>query len=195
MSLHGEIRGPKALRHLVLLGMLVSGCAAPPLFPPEVSDTVDRALTFATLTTNPNAYKGRNIELGGQIVEARADQGALRLLVRELAIQTDPVYGYGPVDTGGSRGMFAVVYAGKVTAQDLQHGNLVVVATVMGAVVDTITGAPVPRLTLRAECLHIWRTGGHRIDEFPWPPSLQGYWPLIHATFCVNRPNTLLTVS
>lgn len=187
-----EMTMPKALQKVILLGML-SGCAAPPIFPPDVLGDVDHTLTFATLTRNPNTYGGSKIELGGQIVGSSADQEEVRILVRELSIRTHPVYG--PLDTGGFRGMFVVVYPGKLTAQDLQHGNMVVVvATVMGAVWDTMTGAPVRRPTMQAECLHIWRTAGHAIEDFPWLPTAR-YWPLVQQTFCVNRPNTLLYLS
>ena len=92
--------------------------------------------------------------------------------------------------------MFVVLYAGKMTDQDLQHGNMVVVGgTVIGAVPDTVTGSPVMRPTVRAQCLHVWRTGGAAIDDFPWSPFLQGYSPLVEQTYCADRRNVLLYTS
>lgn len=190
----GRMNIPRYLWNMALAGPILSGCAASPLFAPEVLEDVDRTLTFATLQTNPNAYGGSKIELGGQIVGSRADPHELRILVRELPIQTQPAYG--PVETETLRGMFVVVYSDELTAQDLQHGNMIVlVGRVMGAVWDAITGSPVARPTVQAECLHIWRVGGERIDDYPWPPSLEGYWPLVEQTFCANRPGTLLYLS
>lgn len=114
------------------------------------------------------------------------------MLVRVLPIRTRP---YGPVDTGRLMGMFVIRFAGKIGAQDVQDGNMVVViGAVIGAVASSLTGTPVRRLTVNAECFHIWRTQGNQIDDFPWPPNAR-YWPLIQQTYCVNRPNVILPVT
>jgi starvation-inducible outer membrane lipoprotein len=187
------MRRSKGLGGLILLALIGFGCAAAPTFPPDVIDRIDRTLTFAALKGNPTAFEGTTVQLGGQIVRSRSNQD-VHILVRELPIRTDPVYG--PVETGHFRGMFVVLYAGKMTDQDLQHGNMVVVVgTVIGAVPDTVTGSPVMRPTVRAQCLHVWRTGGAAIDDFPWPPFLQGYSPLVEQTYCADRRNVLLYTS
>lgn len=178
---------------IILTCVVLSGCAAPPLFPPEMLANVDRTLTFASLKINPNAYKGNTIEFGGQIVGSQVDQHEIRMLVRELPVEIQPVYG--PVDTGQFRGMFVVVYQGEMTAQDLQHGNMIiVVGTVLGAIQDSMIGSAVTRPTVQAECAHIWRTQGQQIDDFPYLPTAK-YWPLVEQTFCVNTPATLLNLS
>lgn len=83
-------------------------------------------MTFENLTANPDHYQGRMIELGGQIVGSIAEQDEVQMLVRELPIRTTPVYG--PVDTGRLNGMFVIRYTGKIAAQDVQNGNMVVVS-------------------------------------------------------------------
>jgi starvation-inducible outer membrane lipoprotein len=183
----------KVLGGLILLGLILFGCVAAPVFPPDVVDHIDRTLAFAALKDNPTAFQGTTVQFGGQIVGSRSNHD-LHILVRELPIRTHPVYG--PVDTGHFRGMFVVLYSGKMTDQDLQHGNMVVVVgTVIGAVPDTLTGSPVVRPMIQAQCLHVWRTGGAAIDDFPWPPFLQGYWPLVKQTYCADRQNVLLHIS
>ena len=150
-------------------------------------------MNFESLAANPDHYKDRTVELGGQIVGSITEQDEVHLLVRALSIRTTPVYG--PVDTGRLSGMFVIRYAGKIGTQDVQDGNMVVViGAVMGAVATSLTGTPVRRLTVAAECFHIWRTQGDPIDEFPWLAHTR-YWPLIQQTYCVNRPNILLPVS
>jgi hypothetical protein len=75
--------------------------------------------------------------------------------------------------------MFVIRFAGKIGAQDVQDGNMVVViGAVNGAVATDLTGVSVRRLTVTAECFHIWRTQGNSIDEFPWLANAR-YWPLI----------------
>jgi len=185
-------RHRRALACLLVVSLFLA-CAPTPIFPPEVLDKVDRTVTFENLTANPDLYKDRIVELGGQIVGSIAEQDEVHMLVRELPIRTTPVYG--PVDTGRLSGMFVIHYTGKIGAQDLQDGNMVVViGAVMGAVATSLTGTPVRRLTVIAECFHIWRTQGNPIEDFPWTTSGR-YVPLIQQIYCVNRPNILLPVT
>jgi starvation-inducible outer membrane lipoprotein len=145
------------------------------------------------VNASPDSYKGSTIEFGGQIVGSKIDGDRIHMLVRELPIRSKPVYG--PSNTERSRGMFVVAYRGEMTGQDLQEGNmLVVVGTLLGAVKESITDLEVRRPTVQAECVHIWRTQGHQIDDFPWLPTAR-YWPLVEQTFCVDRPATLLELS
>jgi starvation-inducible outer membrane lipoprotein len=177
----------------LLVGSLLLACAPAPIFPPDVRDKPDRTVTFESLVANPDHYQNRTVELGGQIVGSSTDQDEVQMLVRELPIRTKPVYG--PVDTGRLNGMFVIRYTGKIGAQDLQNGNMVVViGAVMGSVASSLTGTPVRRLTVTAECFHIWRTQGNPIEDFPWTTSGR-YVPLIQQTYCVNRPNIILPVS
>ena len=185
-------RHRRALACLLVVSLLLA-CAPTPIFPPEVLDKVDRTVTFESLAANPDHYHDRTVELGGQIVGSIAEQDEVHMLVREFPIRTTPVYG--PVDNGRLNGMFVIRFTGKIGAQDLQDGNMVVViGAVMGAVASSLTGTPVHRLTVTAECFHIWRTQGNPIDDFPWTMNAR-WWPLIQQTYCVNRPNILLPVS
>jgi starvation-inducible outer membrane lipoprotein len=178
---------------IIFVSIFLSNCADPPVFPPEVLANVDHNLTFKMVNASPSSYKGSRVEFGGQIVGSRVDGQSIHILVRELPIRTEPVYG--PTNTEKSRGLFAVDYQGEMTGQDLQEGNmLVVVGTLLGAVRETITGFEVRRPTVQAECIHIWRTQGHQIDDFPWLPTAR-YWPLVQQTFCINTPATLLELS
>ena len=191
-----QIRHSHGLRRALaclLVGSLLPACAPTPIFPSEVLDKVDRTVTFESLAANPDHYRDRTVELGGQIVGSIAEQDEVHMLVRALPIRTTPVYG--PVDTGRLRGMFVIRYKGKIGAQDLQDGNMVVViGAVIGKVASSLTGTSVRRLTVTAECFHIWRTQGNPIEDFPWIASAR-YWPLFQQTYCVNRSNILLPVS
>ena len=183
----------RAFACCLVIALLPAACAPVPMFPSDVRDKADRTVTFESLVANPDHYQDRTVELGGQIVGSTADQDEVQMLVRELPIRTTPVYG--PVDTGRLNGMFVIRFTGKIGAQDLQDGNMVVViGAVMGAVATSLTGTPVRRLTVTAECFHIWRTQGNPIDDFPWTMNAR-WWPLIQQTYCVNTPNIILPVS
>ena len=91
--------------------------------------------------------------------------------------------------------MFVVRFPGGVGHQDAHYGNMIVViGTILGARADTLTGVPVRRLTLDAQCFHVWRSQGQSLDDFPWLPNTR-YWPLIEQTYCTNRPKVILPVS
>ena len=175
-------------------GLLVFTCAPAAIFPPEVLEKVDRTVTFEQVVNHPDEYQGRVVELGGQILGSMVKGEEVQVLVRVLPIQTKPVYG--PVDRGGERGMFIIRYTGKVGEQDLQRGNMVIViGPVLGGVVTSLTGVPVSRPTVSAECFHIWRTQGEPIEDYPYPKNSSRFVPLVQQTYCINRPNTILTTT
>jgi len=49
-------------------GLLLFACAPAAIFPPEVLEKVDRTVTFEQVVNHPDAYQGRVVELGGQIL-------------------------------------------------------------------------------------------------------------------------------
>jgi len=174
-------------------GLLLFACAPTAIFPPEFSEKVDRTVTFEQVVDHPADYEGRVVEFGGQILSSVVEGEEVHLLVRELPIQTKPVYG--PVDRNGlrARGMFVIRYTGRVSTQDIMRGNMVVViGPMMGTVVTNLTGSPVSRPTVRAECIHYWRTQGEPIEDYPWPKNAVGYVMLVQQTYCIGRPTTIL---
>ena len=134
--------------------LLFVACAPAPIFPPEIMDKADRSLTVKEVIAHPAEYEGRVVEFGGEILGSMVEGEEVQLLVRELPIRTTPVYG--PVDPGGFRGMFVIRFTGKVGAQDIQSSNMIVViGTMIGAALTNLTGTPVSRPTVSAECFHI----------------------------------------
>jgi starvation-inducible outer membrane lipoprotein len=172
-------------------GLIMFACAPTVIFPPEVLEKVDRTVTFEQVVNHPDEYQGRVVELGGQILGSKVAGEEVQLLVRVLPIQTKPVYG--PVDPGGEHGMFIIRYTGNVGEQDLQRGNMVIViGSMMGGVVTGLSGVPVSRPTVSAECFHIWRTQGEPIQDYPYPKNSSRYVPLVQQTYCINRPTKIL---
>jgi starvation-inducible outer membrane lipoprotein len=168
-------------------------CAPTPIFPSEIMEKADRSITFKEVLSHPAAHEGHVVEFGGEILRSMVEGENVELLIRELPVRTAPVYG--PFDPGGPRGMFVIRYTGKVGVQDIQSSNLIVViGTMVGTTITNLTGTPVRRPTVNAECFHVWRTQGNPIDDFPWTMNAR-YWRLIEQTYCVNRPNTILNVT
>jgi starvation-inducible outer membrane lipoprotein len=132
------------------------------------------------------------VEFGGEILRSVVEGDHVELLIRELPVRSTPVYG--PFDPGGPRGLFIVRYRGKVGAQDIQSSSVIVVIGTIATSITNLTGTPVRRPTVSAECFHVWRTQGNLIDDFPWTMNAR-YWRLIEQTYCVNQPNTILNVT
>lgn len=174
--------------------LLILACAPTAIFPPEVLEKVDRTVRFEEVVNHPAEYKGRVVEFGGQILGSIVEGEEVQLLVRELPIRIKPVFG--PADPGGNRGMFVIRYSGTIGAQDLQPGNMViVVGPMMGSIVSNLTGVPVSRPTVSAACIHFWRTQGEPIEDYPYPKNATRWVPLIQQTYCINKPNTILTTT
>jgi hypothetical protein len=81
-------------------------CASESIFPPEIFERVDHAVTFQELVADSASYIGRTIQLGRQIVQSEEEQHKVSLLVLELPIRTEPLYG--PAETGKFRGMLII---------------------------------------------------------------------------------------
>jgi len=180
---------PAVLMMEVLL--LLVACTPPMPFPPELVARVDLSLTFQRLAEQSAQYRGKTVQLGGQIARTARDSAGIWILVRELPMRSRPPYG--PNETARARGMFVFRFAGDLQDQDAQYGNLIVgIGTVVGITTDGTLGAPAPHLHLNAQCFHIWRTQGESLDEFPWNASAR---PLVQQTYCANQSNLLLPIS
>lgn len=165
--------------------LLITGCSEVQLFPKETTAGVDKNFDFTAWRNIPNAKTGQKVQLGGRIVQVDVRNEGVVIITTQLPIVHHPVYG--PKDTGRRSGEFAVFYAGTLDSKWLLPGNrLVVVGTTEQAkavVVDDVQRS-LPSLT--ANCLHIWKTVGKEIAEFPYNIG-GGYEPLEQDTFCAAR--------
>jgi starvation-inducible outer membrane lipoprotein len=170
---------------LLLSGAVLSACAPYRVFPPEVMEGVDPDFDFARWRMLPNQAAAKKIQLGGRIIQSETKGDTVTIVVAQLPIVEHPAYG--PKDTGKSRGEFAAAYQGKIDSSFLQPGNRVmVVGTTHAPKVVTVDDLPKSLPTVVATCLHIWKTGGRDIAEFPFNIG-GGYEPLEEKTICTNQ--------
>ena len=54
-------------------GLLILACAPAPIFPPEVLEKVDRTVSFEQVVSHPDQYKGRVVEVGGEILNSTVE--------------------------------------------------------------------------------------------------------------------------
>ncbi|HUM39165.1 MAG TPA: Slp family lipoprotein [Nitrospira sp.] len=169
---------------LLIAGLALAGCGHGQIFPSKVADGVDKDFDFTAWRNVPNAKTDRKVQLGGRIVQANTDKGGVVIIVTQLPIVERPAYG--PKDTGRRSGEFAVTYAGTLDPKWLAPGHRLVVIGITGqaktVVVDDVQRS-LPSLT--ANCVHIWRTGGKEIADFPYNIG-GGYEPLEEDTHCTS---------
>ncbi|WP_447603250.1 Slp family lipoprotein [Nitrospira sp. Nam80] len=166
------------------ISLILVACSSSPIFQKEITDGVDKDFDFTTWRNLPNAKVGRKVQLGGRIVQTDTADGGVVIITTQLPIVEYPAYG--PKDNGRRSGEFAVSYTGRLDSKWLIPGNrLIVVGSVEQAKAVVVDDVKRSLPSLRARCLHIWKTVGKEIAEFPYNIG-GGYEPLEHETFCAS---------
>lgn len=162
--------------------------AAPTFFPADAANDVNPDVQFGVLKAQPDAYRGRAIELAGRIVGTQETDKGVLILVKKLPVAEHPAYG--PVEVREQTGeKFTVLYPGKVDSEGLWFGNkLMVIAVAQGNRAVTIPDG-VARMApyVVARCMHVWKTGeygSYQISDFPHVTD--GYYSLPQETYCVR---------
>ncbi len=167
---------------LLVIGLALAGCGPTQIFPSRIAEGVDKDFDFTVWRNVPNAQTERKVQLGGRIVQANIEKGSLVIIVTQLPIVEQPAYG--PKDNGRRSGEFAVMYNGTLDSKWLTPGHRLVVigstAQAKAVMVDDVQRS-LPSLTGR--CIHIWRTAGKEISDFPYNIG-GGYEPLEEETHC-----------
>jgi starvation-inducible outer membrane lipoprotein len=170
---------------IVMLCISVAGCSEAQLFPKDTMAGVDKNFDFTVWRNIPNARTGQKVQLGGRIVQANVRNEGVVIITTQLPIVTHPAYG--PKDNGRRSGEFAVFYASPLDSKWLIPGNrLIVVGTTDQAKVVSVDDVQRSLPSLTARCLHIWKTVGKEIAEFPYNAG-GGYEPLEQETFCAPK--------
>jgi outer membrane lipoprotein len=139
---------------LVILaaGLWAAGCA--PTFPREVTDRIDRRVSFKELQGDPEKFKGTWVMLAGVIISSRnAKEGTL------IEILHKPMDSDGrPLDTDETQGRFLVQSEEFLDSAVYHRGRVI---TVVGEVAGGKT-MPIDETTyqyplLTAKALHLWR--------------------------------------
>lgn len=168
---------------ILLTGTILVACAAPGVFPPDTLKGVDANFDFAHWRMVPNQADAKKIQLGGRIIQAETKGDSITIVTAQLPIVQHPAYG--PKDTGKRSGEFAITYQGKIDPSFLQPGNrIMVVGTTHAPKVVSVDDLPKSLPTVMAACVHLWKTGGRDIADFPSFGG--GYETLEEDTFCAT---------
>jgi outer membrane lipoprotein len=136
---------------LVALVLLLAGCAS--AFPEDALRSVDRSVTVTALRQHPDAYLGRRVMLGGDIIATRPlpDRTEVELLSKPLAADDRPPLGDasdGRVIVTTPHFLDPAVYA--------ERRRLTVIGTVTGAEERKIAELPYRYPVVAADVIQLW---------------------------------------
>jgi outer membrane lipoprotein len=82
---------------LVLAALLLTAGCAPPTISPATLQQVDQTITIDRLRQRPGSFIGKNVLLGGEIIQTRntADMTTIMVLARHLDLNKMPLAGTG----------------------------------------------------------------------------------------------------
>jgi hypothetical protein len=172
---------------VIALTLASGACAQPSLFTKDALHDVEDNFDLSTWKFSPNASTGHTIKVGGKIVQADLTEGGVLIVGMQLPIVEHPAYG--PIEAGRRSGSFefALLFSGNIDAKGLSPGNrFIAVGIIQQTKVVEVDGARKTEPLLLTRCIHIWKTEGREIAEFPNVGA--GYYPLEEDTYCTREP-------
>jgi len=151
---------------MAALVLALSGCAH--VISKDVLQDVNRGISFADLRSDPDAYVGKTVLLGGVIVSVENKKEGTWLEVYQTALDREGR----PTDTDLSGGRFLALYEGLLDSAVYEKGREVTVAGVVkGARVMKLGEIDYryPSLVIRE--IHLWKKERPVVYEpYPWGP-------------------------
>jgi starvation-inducible outer membrane lipoprotein len=184
---------PLSMLMTLTLCVVLAGCAANTIFPPEVMEKVSPTFHFeAWRDAGPTNESGKSdagikVELGGRIIQATKNGKGIVIVAEQLPIVSRPVYG--PMEDVKRTGdhEFAFLYPGELETLDLMKGNrFIIVGTTTSRRPILVNGIPKTEPFLVADCIHVWQTGGAEISEFKQDIG-GGFSTLPQKTYCIPK--------
>jgi outer membrane lipoprotein len=147
---------------IALVGMLLVGCAATPVIPPELKEKVDWTVPFSQIKASPESYRGRVIVVGGMVLSAKPLKDRARIEVLQLPLDGNQE------PTGrltDSQGRFLLFHKEFIDPATIPLGTrLTAVAEVTGSETLKLDEIEYVYPSLEGRSLTIW------------PPRVPGYW-------------------
>lgn len=137
-----------------LIGLLALISACTPVISQTTMSAVDKGISFSALQKNPDAFKGRVVLLGGQIIATtvKANETWIEILEKPLDYQQKPS------DTDQSSGRFLIRFEGFLDPAIYASGRkLTVAGQVEGKVVRPLKEILYTYPLLTAKEHYLWR--------------------------------------
>jgi len=176
--------------HVIARGMaamgalLLAGCAG--VIPQGLWDSVDRSVTFDVLRANPEAYNGRRVALGGEILKTSPLGPVSEMEVLQYPLRYDDA----PDLTAQAGGRFLMRHAGFLDPAVYPAGRrITIVGTAQGSVERPVGEVAYRYPVIEAVFVHLWPRYDvvYGPDPFFYPYPFYP-WPYYGYPFGPYRP-------
>ncbi|SRR5579884_202954 len=140
---------------LLFSSPLLSSCG-PRVVPEDLEGKIEKNITFEEVKKDPEAYKGKRILVGGEIIEIRnlKDKTEIEILQKPLGRDRAPL----SVDESGGR--FLLIHPSFLDPSVFSSGRrLTAVGLVEGGRTERIGQAEMVVPILQSEHIHLWKPG------------------------------------
>jgi len=149
------MKAKRYITHLLCLvtltGLVITGCA--PVISSQVLKEVDESVRFEQVLENPDAYEGKIVLLGGEIIntENLPNKTVIIVLQRSLG------YNQKPDSEGESKGRFIVSAPGFLDPAIYRpHRKITVVGVVVGKEIRSLGEIEYAYPIISKRELHVW---------------------------------------
>ena len=155
---------------VVVLLTFVSGCAH--VISQDLREAADPGVTFREILNNPNAYRGRSVVWGGEIIETtnkRDGSTLLEVFQRSLNWREEP--------TGLSDGRFLARVDNYLDPYVYRKGRSITVAgELLGEEVRPLGEMNYRYPLVFSKQLHLWEYYSYPSDYYPYPGWYYNPW-------------------
>lgn len=166
----------RGLRAIVAGGLLLSaaGCFPGYVVPEPIYGQVNRGVSFAQLKLDAERYRGTNVLLGGEVLDAKILPEGTQIEVLQLPLDAfdRPSGAY-----DSSEGRFLLVDPERRDPVVLQRRLITVVGEVLGARVLKVDEAEYQYPYLSVRFLHVWRGAGDYPRGSTYPYAYPDAYP------------------
>lgn len=145
----------------MLVFLLLAGCAH--VFSDRANSLVDPNLTFDLIKKDPKAYVGRDVKLGGIIVNTKNTKEGSQVEVVQFKLGSDDV----PDQSYASGGRFLAVTPNFLDSMVYKTGRLVaLIGQIQGEKTLPLDETEYPYPVISITEIHVWTI----YEAYPYPP-------------------------
>ena len=162
---------------LVFAFLLLTGCAH--VFSDRASGLVDPSISFDQIKKDPTAFMGKNVKLGGIIVNTKNTKSGSQIEVVQFKLGSDDI----PDESYASGGRFLAVTADYLDNMIYKPGRPVaLIGTVQGEKTLPIDEIEYIYPVVSIIEIHVWK----RSEAYPYPPPY--YYGSFYYDYWWNAP-------
>jgi len=153
---------------------LVSSCAHAPVISPDLRAKVDPSLTFTEVLQNSDAYKGKMVLWGGEILQVVPQDETTVVEVLQMPLDENNK----PKKVSASQGKFFILFRQYMDFSPFEKGRKI---TAAGEILGTIQeekfkylgGITQPYPVVLSEEIHLWKKHYYPYSSVP---NVRGTW-------------------